>query len=101
MGGSTSLENAIGSAVPWAPDIKIVSHDREVAYTLLSYPDNLAEQLDCRHRREGRYHHGERPRDHGRHFATAFQLKHAGDHPPVVTLLWAMEDEAWKIVVFK
>jgi hypothetical protein len=98
VGESASLEVAIQSSVPWDPDIRIASHDRDDAYALLSYAEGHAEQLDCSSRREGRY--SERSGEHGRHFATAFQLKGAGDHAPVITLLWAKEGGSWKIIAF-
>jgi hypothetical protein len=50
-------------------------------------------QLDCRHRSEGCFYHGERERTHGTHFVTMFKLQNAGEHPPAVLFLWADKKE--------
>jgi len=39
-------------------------------------------------------------RTHGTHFAAMFQLRRAGEHAPVLSLLWAQEDGAWKVISY-
>ncbi len=99
VGPVQNLDDAVESVRPEGLSMESVPNpDRDDAYALLSYADGHAEQLDCRLRREGRY--SERSGEHGRHFAAAFQLKGAGDHSAVITLLWAKEGGSWKIIAF-
>ncbi len=95
-----ALKDAITAAEPWTEDLHLITHDQQDAYALISYSDYHAEQLECRHRKEGREYHGKKPRKHGGYFAVSFQLKKTGERPPVVTIVWAKEKKAWKIVSF-
>lgn len=100
VGTPERLDQALASIVPWDPDLHVLGHDQGDAYTLLSVNDYIAEQLDCRHRSAHGLYVSERERSHGTHFAAMFQLRRAGEHAPVLTLLWAQEDGAWKVISY-
>lgn len=100
VGKSSSLEDVLRPADTWDPDLHLIAHEQQNAYTLTSYSDYHAEQLDCARRRKGLSYHGQKPRDHGRSFAVSFQLKKGGEHSPVLTLLWAKEKKDWEIVSY-
>ena len=99
-GRPENLGEALAPVIPWDPDLHVLAHEHEDAYALLSFSDHHAEQLDCRHRSEGRLYHGERERAHGTHFATMFKLRNAGDHPPAILFLWAEEEGVWRIISY-
>lgn len=100
VGTPEHLDEAITGVVPWNPDLHVLGHDWPEAFTLLSVNDHTAEQFDCRHRSAHGLYVGEGERTHGTHFGTMFQLRHAGEHAPVLSLLWAREDGAWKVISY-
>ena len=99
-GDPETLRDALAPIVPWDPDLHILAHEQEEAYTLLSFSDHHAEQLDCRHRSEGRLYHGERERTHGTHFATMFTLRKAGEHAPAILFLWTKQEGTWSVISY-
>ncbi len=83
------------------PDVRIVTHDREEAFTLVNSPEYIAEGLGCQLRLAG----GEPPpapgsKVYGHYYGTLFQLRLAGEDPAVLVLLWGKEDDRWRIVAY-
>jgi hypothetical protein len=95
----SSLQQAIRRVEPWNPSLKVISHDQEEAYTLVSVPDGFAEPLLCENRH--RAHEMERSEEHGSYMASLFQTNVRSDHPAAMILLWSKdEDSNWKIVSY-
>lgn len=94
------LEEALASFFPWDEDMIVLGHDAADAYALISVNDHIASQLDCSHRTAHGLYVGERERTHGTHVGSMFQLRRAGEHAPVVTLLWAVDNGAWKVISY-
>ena len=71
VGKSSSLEDVLRPADTWDPDLHLIAHEQQNAYTLTSYSDYHAEQLDCARRRKGLVIIGKHPFTRRRHRAVA------------------------------
>jgi len=100
IGVIPSLNAALSAVEPWNPALHRVAHEQQDAYTLTTYPNNLVRQQDCRLRREGKSDNAPNFRAEGNFFAVSFQLRNAGDSPPILTLVWSKEKKDWEIVSF-
>jgi hypothetical protein len=83
--------------VPLAiPGLRAVSHPHQVQFVIYDVPDDMAARFDC----ASRLTPGaptKASRAYGQHFGASFRTTGAGKDTSVV-LLWAKEDEYWKIV---
>lgn len=98
VGKPSSLEEGLSAKNPWEQDLHLIAHEQQNAYALTSYSSYHAEQLECRHRKEGREYHGKKPRTHGGYFSVSFQTNKGGESSPILTLVWAKEKKDWEIV---
>jgi len=99
VGGATELRDAIRSFEPWDPGLEVLSHSEDAAFALVRADADQALRLDCRKRRAGLGVHPGEPLD-GLHWATFFRIAKAGPRAPVVVLLWAREDDLWKVISY-
>ena len=99
-GQPETLQDALAPVVPWDPDLHVLSHEQDQAYTLVSFTDHHAEQYDCRRRAEGRLYHGEGERTHGNHFVSLFTLRKASEHAPAILFLWTKQEGVWRIISY-
>jgi hypothetical protein len=84
------------------PDVKIVQHDHEDAYTLVSIPSYLGKSLDCTSALQDREFlpSEEDSMSYGDYYATAFQLDVPGEDQAVLYLVWHKNYGPWKITAF-
>lgn len=101
-GPATSLSDVIQGAHPWHGDLRILPHPNQDAYVLASWPDDMANALDCNYRqaiRDGKSPPNAPPSNEP-YYGTAFRIRAAGEHSPVFLLLWAREDAGWRVASF-
>ncbi len=101
IGRKEKLEDAIAGIVPVHPDVKVVTHPQEQAYTLLGVPDEIAKAVDCKRQVEGRQppQKVSGPAVYGNYYGSIFQLKVPGS-PAALKFLWAKENGQWKIIAY-
>jgi hypothetical protein len=86
---------------PVHPDIKVITHEYEDVFTLISAPDYMGEGADCSQRLEvGRKWEEHAAKVYGNYMGTLFEMKLLGDEPAVFLLVWKKEGGDWKVVAY-
>ncbi len=103
IGQPNELEDVIQSVRPMNSEVRLVTHPRETAFSLLAIPDHIGVTMDCR--REWEDEQSEPPAEgeeiYGNHYLVVFQFRpKAGEGPAVHKLHWAREDGQWRIMAF-
>jgi len=103
VGPVQHLSEALEPVQPQHEDLKVVRHEGEGAYTVVAVPDYLAELFLCD--QESSKHPYDSPdperKAYGNFYATLFSLRTPGEHSAALTLLWAKENERWKIIAYE
>ena len=105
VGTVQQLSDALEPVTPDHDDLQLVHHADENAYSAVAVPDYLAESFSCE--KESLSHpyqvRSDNPqqKNYGNYYATLFELRTPGDHPAALTLLWAKESGAWKIIAYE
>jgi hypothetical protein len=86
---------------PVNTDIRIMQHEYEDVFTLLSIPDHMGVQADCS-RRLSAGQNWEVPdrKTYGNYYATAFELRLLGGDAAALYLVWRKTDKKWQIVAY-
>jgi hypothetical protein len=101
LGPLDSLETVIAAVQPQNPDLLLVSHPGDDAYTVMAVPDHVASGIDCQ-----RIVDGLEPDEsagvprYGHYYGTAMRFNLQAGESPVLALLWAREETGWKIVSY-
>lgn len=97
--GVSSLEEIIQGVDVADPQLVVVTHQNETAYTLAAAPDAMGEAFDCARRTRGEpfSDEGIGAQTFGNYFATAFQLHLDRGDGATLVLGWTREDGQWKI----
>jgi len=90
------LADSIEGVDPTHRDIRIIGHQREDAYTLLSMPDHIAGAFDCS--RFGTQAEDPDSGTYGNHYATAFRFRARSGAPAALLLIWGKEEGEWRII---
>ena len=102
-GAGSRIEDLLAAVEPHHHDLKIVKHDRQAAFAIVSLPDSMASHLDCAKLRRGESLPVETsagPKNYGAHYATGFRLKRSGPDAAVLWALWGKEAAAWKVISY-
>jgi hypothetical protein len=92
-----------------APDfshdhIELLQHAEGKAYILARISDELSAMYQCGNRTSGRKYGKEytqgKPTFSRNHYASIFQLKHAGENAAALTLIWEQQGSDWKVIAF-
>ncbi len=94
------LEDELRAAPPWNPELHLMEHARSEAYTLVTMPDHMAHAFDCGNRATGSFYVEPGAVETGRFRAQIFQLRRAGNHGPVLLLLWEQREDRWQVVSY-
>jgi len=101
IGRKSEVKDAIKGVTPVHPLLKLVSHPQEEAYTLVSLPNEIAEDLECTNQVRGvkvaQKFGG--PAVYGNYYGVLFELR-VGGTPASLKLLWGREKEQWKIIAY-
>jgi hypothetical protein len=89
---------------PSHPDLKLVKHGDSEAFAMVAIPDSMAAQADCSTMKPGqKLNRGitdSSSKSYGQYYATGFHLKKAVEEPGVLWIVWAKENDQWKIVAY-
>jgi hypothetical protein len=99
IGKKSEVGEAIRSITPMHPELKLVTHSQEQAYTLVSVPDEIAKAFECSSQVKGVsvvQKVGTRG-VYGNYYGAIFELNIQGE-PAALKLLWARENGQWKII---
>jgi hypothetical protein len=100
IGKVRSLEDVVTTAPPIHPAIRVMEHHYSRTFTLSSVSNAIADAADCTVRSRGERFAGEGPPEYGKGFGVTVRIRMRGGDPPVLRLLWAMENGAWRITVY-
>src|SRR5215469_3570650 len=104
VGPVQHLREVLEPVQPEHEDLKVVRHEGEGAYTLVAVPDYLAELFLC-DQESSKHPYDSWPdpkrKAYGNFYATLFSLRTPGEHSAALTLLWAKENERWKIIAYE
>ena len=95
LGKHDSLEGLTIGVPLGISGLRTVSHPHQEQFVLYDVPDNIAARFDCESRLTPGATSGSRA--YGRHFGVTFRIAGARQDASVA-LLWAKEDDYWKIV---
>jgi hypothetical protein len=101
IGRKSEVKDAIKGVTPVHPLLKFVSHSQEEAYTLVSLPNEIAEDFKCTNQVRGakvaQKFGGTAV--YGNYYGALFELR-VGGAPASLKLLWGREKEQWKIIAY-
>jgi hypothetical protein len=84
------------------PALKLVDQPYHAQFVIYSMPDNLARSFDCAARMSlGGETKGRGRGEYGDYFGSTFFLDRPQGTGQTIALLWAREDDYWKIVSFE
>lgn|SRR5262245_17948221 len=83
IGRKSDVAEAIRSIAPAHPILKLVSHSKEQAYTLVSVPDEIARAFECQSRVQGvkGTQRLAEPGSYGNYYGAILGLRVPGDPP--------------------
>jgi len=104
VGPVQHLGDAIEPVQPEHDDLRIVRHAGEGAYTVVAVPDYLSGLFLCD--KESSQHPYDVTADpkrtiYGNYYAILFSMRTPGEHSAALTLLWAKENQKWKIIGYE
>ena len=104
VGPVQHLRDAMEPVQPKHDDLRIVHHTDEGAYTVIAVPDHLADLFLCD--KESSQHPYDATADpkrsiYGNYYAILFSLRTPSEHSAALTLLWAKENQKWKIIGYE
>ena len=86
---------------PAHPDVKVITHEFEDVFTLISVPDYMGEGADCDQRLEvGQEWDEPETKVYGNYMGTVFELKLVGEEAAVLLLVWKKEAGDWKVIAY-
>lgn len=94
------IEEVIEQFVPDNPTLARVAHPNEPAYLLTQIPDDQAASFFCKSSPAAATGASATTSITGPYFGTFLKLIEPGDDTPGLGLLWAKENERWKIVAY-
>jgi hypothetical protein len=101
IGRKNDVTEAMTSVAPSHPILKLVSHPKEQAYTMVSVPDEIASAFECQSRAPGAKMPKELggPPVYGNYYGAIFELKVQGT-PAALRLLWGKEQDQWRVIAY-
>jgi hypothetical protein len=101
LGRSADIHEVIGPVDVAHPRVRLVGHDFENSYTIMSLPDDLAEQYNCTKMANNEVTF-QRPAEsvYGNYFASAIRFRLEGEEPAVLYLIWNRVNDNWKITSY-
>ena len=98
-----SLDSAVIAASPQHPELKLVRHQEEKAFVLVSIPDEMAATVECASRgrkTKAQLSKPSRETVYGNFYALGFSLAQDPEKPAVFWAVWGREGGRWKIVSY-
>jgi hypothetical protein len=86
---------------PAHPDVKVITHEYEDVFTLISVPDYMGEGADCSQRLEAGQKWDESVNKvYGNYMGTLFELKLLGEESAVLLLAWRRDGDEWRVFAY-
>jgi hypothetical protein len=104
VGPIQHLRDAMEPVRPEHDDLVVVRNQGEGAFTVAAVPDHLAGLFLCdQESSKNPYRVSADPKQkvYGNYYAVLFSLRTPGEHAAALTLLWAKENEKWKIIAYE
>ncbi len=100
IGQVGSLDDVILASEPVHPAVRVMEHRYSRTFTLASVPNALADAADCAARSRNEQFTGQEPLEYGRGFGLSMRMRTRAGDPPVLRMLWARENGAWRITAY-
>ena len=103
VGRVESLEAVVDGVEPWDPQVRIIEHPEQEAFSLFALPDWIGRQAGC----EARLERADTPavpdesRGYGSYYATALRFDTLAGESPALLLGWDRKDGDWKVFAYK
>jgi len=103
VGRVRRLDDVIEGHEPLHPDIRIVKHDQDAAFTLLDVPTHISEALDCRRLRRGEEVslRTDGKLEYGRYYGAANRFVVETGESPVFYTVWHEDEGDWRIAWYE
>ena len=99
--GAERPRDIVEPVEPAHPDVKVMTHEFEDVFTLISVPDYMGEGADCSQRiQQGQEWDESETKVYGNYMGTVFELKLVGDDAAVLLLVWKKEATDWKVIAY-
>ena len=99
-GERTSLGEVLAPVELVGSQLRVVTHPDEDAFTMVSFPNALAQWADCATRARGEPFPDDIPLDYGDTYGTYFRLRTGAGEAPVFRTLWVQEGGEWKLTAY-
>jgi hypothetical protein len=103
LGQITRLEDVIQGVELWYPEVRLVTHPREEAYSLVSIPDWMGEDADCQRRVDGveATPLESRSASYGCYYVSALRIETVAGETVALLLGWTKDGGQWRIYTYK
>ena len=99
--GRDSLEGLVIGVRLADPALELVRQQYQAQFVIYSVPDDVALELDCASRLKLNEENNRASREYGNYFGSTFFVNTPDGMGETVVLLWARENDYWKIVSFE
>jgi hypothetical protein len=100
VGQSRGIEEVLTAVEPSHPAVRVMDQPYSRTFSLTSVPNALADAADCGWRASGGRFPKEVPLEYGRGFAMNIRFRTQNGDAPVLRVLWARENGAWRITAY-
>jgi hypothetical protein len=100
VGKATSLGALIAPVHPVHTAIHEMDHTYASAFTLASVPNVLIDAADCAAPARGQRFEAVLTGEYGKAFGLSFRFQTGSGDAPVLRMLWAKENDAWRITAY-
>ncbi len=101
VGPGRSLDTILESAEPLHPAIRVMDQPYSRIFSLTSFPNALADAVECEARRRGALPPDPLPLEYGQAFGMTFRFRTQAGDAPVLRLLWRKADGAWRVTSYE
>jgi hypothetical protein len=103
LGAHQTLSPFIQAVLPWRKGLQIINHPYSNEFTLLGVPDAFADAFLCGSMsREAAIKSLEDSNaQYGHYFGILFKVRTRDNQGAVLGVLWAKENEAWRIIAYQ
>ncbi len=99
--GRESLDGLVVGIRLADPALKLVRQQHHAQFVIYSVPDDAALEFDCASRLKLNEENNRASREYGNYFGSTFFVNTSDGMGETVVLLWARENDYWKIVSFE